>query len=76
MSRTFYAIVYAYGRSVVNNGNRADHVHQFATVGERTAFIDSMERDGHEADPILATNPTVKKALRYAAQSQEWPIAV
>jgi hypothetical protein len=76
MSRTFYAIVYAYGRNVVNNGNRADHIHQFTTIGERTAFIDEMERKGQDADPIAATHPDVKKALRYAESGLDWPQSV
>ena len=43
---------------------------------ERKRFIDEQERSGNDADPIPATHPDVKKALRYAAQSLEWPQAV
>jgi hypothetical protein len=71
-ARTFYAIVYAYGRNVVNNGQRADHIYRFTTEAERTRFIDEQEQD---ADPIAATHPLVKKALRYA-EHLDWPQAV
>lgn len=72
MSRTFYAIVYAYGRNVVNNGQRADHIHRFNTEADRRRFIDEQDAD---ADPIAATHPLVKKALRYA-EHFDWPQAV
>lgn len=68
----FYAIVYAYGRDIVNNGQRADHIHRFASIGERTRFISSQELD---ADPIAATDARVKRALRYA-ERLDWPQAV
>lgn len=74
--RSFYAIEYAYGRDAVNNGNRADHIHRFATAAERTRFIDMIERDGRDADPLPATDARVKKALRYAALGLDWPQAV
>lgn len=74
--KTFYAIVYAYGRSVVNNGNRADHIHRFDTLAERIRFLDEQERAGVDADPVKATHPDVKKALRYVGQGAEWPVAV
>lgn len=76
MSRTFYAIVYAYGRNVVNNGNRADHVYRFETAAERTRFLDAQEREGVDADPVPATHADVRKALRYADQGFDWPQAV
>lgn len=81
MSRQFYAIIYAYGRDTVNkNGARADHIYRFSTEAERTRFIDEQERAGQDADPIKATHPKVKKALRYAEQYErmgmEWPVAV
>ncbi len=72
MKRTYYAIVYAYGRGVVNNGQRADHVYRFETMAERTRFLDGLDTD---ADPIEATHPLVKKALRYAVHL-DWPQAV
>lgn len=74
--RQYYAIEYAYGRNVVNNGNRADHIYQFSTEGERVAFIDQTERAGTDADPIKATHPLVKRALRYIEQGSDWPVAV
>ena len=73
--KQFYAIVYAYGRNVVNNGQRADHIYRFNVVAERTRFLDKQEREGNEADPIAATHPLVKKALRYA-EHLDWPQAV
>lgn len=72
MAKQFYAIVYAYGRNVVNNGQRADHIHRFDTVAARTRFLNDQEQD---ADPIAATHPLAKKALRYAAHF-DWPQAV
>lgn len=76
MSRTFYAIVYAYGRNRINNGTRADHIYRFETEAERKRFIDEQERNGKDADPIKATHPDVKKALRYAEHGLDWPQAV
>lgn len=76
MARTFYAIVYAYGRNVINNGTRADHVYRFSTEAERQRFVDEMERSGQDADAIRASHPDVKKAIRYAAQGLDWPQAV
>jgi hypothetical protein len=64
------------GRGVVNNGNRADHIHCFTTEGERIAFIDDCERSGTDADPLKASHPMVKRALRYLEQGAEWPVAV
>lgn len=72
MTKQFYAIVYAYGRNVVNNGQRADHIYRFESIAERTRFLDAQEQD---ADPIAATHPLVKKALRYA-EHFDWPQAV
>lgn len=76
MKRRFYAIVYAYGRNTVNDGNRADYVYRFTSEAERTRFVDEQERDGHEADPVSASHPDVRKAIRYAAQGFDWPQAV
>lgn len=75
-SRTFYAIEYAYGRGVINNGQRTDHIHAFSTEGARVAFIDQRERGGVEVDPLPATHPLVKRAIRYAEQGADWPVAV
>lgn len=76
MSKQFYAIEYAYGRNVVNNGNRADHIHLFATEGERVRFLDDCEREGTDADALKATHRLVKRALRYVEQGADWPVAV
>lgn len=76
MGRSFYAIKYAYGRGVVNNGNRADEVYRFDTIAERTRFINDWEREGVAADPINANAPEVRKAIRYAGLGFGWPQAV
>lgn len=70
--KTYYVIVYAYGRNIVNNGQRADHIYRFSTVAERIRFLSDQDQD---ADPIAATHPLVKKALRYA-EHLDWPQAV
>lgn len=72
MARTFYAIVYAYGRGIANNGQRADIVHRFDSVAARTRFLNDQEQD---ADPVAATDARVKRAIRYAAHL-DWPQAV
>lgn len=74
--RSFYALVYAYGRHINNEGNRADYVYKFASEAERTRFIDDQERAGNDADPVKASHPDVKKALRYADRGLDWPQAV
>lgn len=76
MTRSFYAIKYAYGRNVINNGNRADEVYRFNTVGERTRFINEWEREGVDVDAVSANHPEVRKAIRYAALGIDWPQAV
>lgn len=70
--KKFYAIVYAYGRNVVNNGQRADMIHRFESVADRTRFLNDQEQD---ADAIAATHPLVKKAIRYS-EHMDWPQAV
>jgi hypothetical protein len=76
MERKFYAIKYAYGRNVINNGNRADEVYRFDTIAERTRFVNDWEREGIDVDPVPASHPEVRKAIRYAAQGFDWPQAV
>lgn len=74
MKKQFYAIVYAYGRNVVNNGQRADMIYRFDSVAERTRFLNDQEQ---EADSIAAIDPLVKKAIRYYADHNlDWPQAV
>lgn len=79
MSRTFYAIEYAYGRTVVNNGNRPDRVHQFATIAERDRWIADGPPDvtasGYREE-AGARHPLVRKAQRAAELGLEWPQAV
>ncbi len=74
--RFWYAIEYAYGRHVLNNGLRGDLVYRFATKAERNSFVDRREREGVDVDPVRATDPRVKRALRYYAVLKDWPIAV
>lgn len=74
--RRWYAIEYAYGRGVINQGSRADHIHAFDTKAERNAWVDKAERSGTQADPINATHPIVQRARRYAALGLEWPVPV
>lgn len=76
MQKKWYAIVWAYGRDVVNQGNRADHIHQFKSKGARDAFVDAQERDGQQADPLPGGSPLVQRARRYAAQGLDWPVPV
>lgn len=68
-----YVIVYAYGRDVVNHGNRADQVHRFKSQAERVIFLNGCELDGVQADAIGQAHPKVRKALRYAKQGADWP---
>jgi len=72
--KQFYAIVYAYGRDVVNNGQRADMIYRFDSVAERTRFLNDQEQD---ADALPATHPEVKKAIRYYTDHHlDWPQTV
>jgi hypothetical protein len=67
MPRTFYAIVI---------GAPATVVHRFATVAARTQFLAQLP-PGHTAQAASASDPLVRKALRYAAQLGDvWPVAV
>ena len=68
-----YAIVYAYGHDVENHGNRADSVHRFPNVAQRTRFLHEQEAGGFQADAIKQSHPKVRKALRAAAQGGDWP---
>ena len=76
MPRKFYAIKYAYGRNVVNNGTRADHVYQFDTLAERDRFVADEDGNDAEVDAVSARHSDVRKALRAAALGLEWPQAV
>jgi hypothetical protein len=60
----FYGIEYAYGRSVVNHGQRADRVLEFTAKRLRDAWIEAGALvDGPGArDAISARNPLVRKA--------------
>jgi hypothetical protein len=60
----FYAIEYAYGSTVVNNGPRADRVLKFTRRSLRDAWVaDGPDVDGpnYRAN-IRATSPKVRKA--------------
>lgn len=76
MARMFYAITYAYGRNVINEGTRADHVHQFATIAERDRFVADNDGNGEDVDAVSARHPDVRKALRAAELGLAWPQAV
>lgn len=70
----FYAIKYAYGRNVINNGNRSDQVHRFTTVAERTKFINDWSSEHVDVDALKATSATIKRANRYTQQGwYDWP---
>lgn len=79
MARMFYAIEYAYGRGIVNNGTRPDKVYQFATVAERDRWTSdgpaSMNDSGYR-EAAVARHPLVRKAQRAAELGLEWPQAV
>ena len=74
--RCFYAIKYAYGRGVVNNGVRADEVHRFATKAARIAFVHDNDGKPCDVDSIPAKDARVQTARLYAAHGLDWPIAV
>ena len=76
MPRHFYAIIYAYGRDVINNGIRADQVHRFPTKASRIAFVHANDGTPYDVDSIRAKDVRVQTANRYAAQGLDWPIAV
>ena len=66
MPRTFYAIVIGVPTMV----------HRFSTVAARTQFLSQLPPD-HTAQTASASDPLVRKALRYAAQLGDvWPVAV
>ncbi len=54
----FYAIEYAYGRGVINNGVRADRVLQFT----RRELRDMWVKDNEQRDNLIARDPRVRKA--------------
>lgn len=77
--RVFYAIAYAYGRSVINHGTRPDHVYQFATVAERDRWIADGPPDitaSGDREAATSRHPLVRKALRAAELGLDWPQAV
>lgn len=75
----FYAIEYAYGATVVNNGNRADKIYEFTRRALRDAWVAAgnpdMSASGYRA-AATARNPLVRKALMgaYDGDSEAWPI--
>lgn len=76
MSRAFYAIVYAYGRNMINGGTRADHVHHFRTVAERARFVADHDGNPSDVDAASSTHPLVRKAVRADRAGCAWPQAV
>lgn len=75
----FYAIEYAYGSTVVNNGNRADKVYEFTRRALRDAWVDAGPPDftasGYR-DKASARMPLVRNALAgaYDGDSEAWVI--
>ena len=61
----FYAIEYAYGAHVINNGNRGDMALEFTSKRLRDAWVAAGNPDtnsaGHRA-VLSARNPIVRKA--------------
>ena len=62
----FYAIEYAYGSAVVNNGNRADKIYEFTAKRLRDAWVaagpPNVTASGYRAaararDPLVRSDP-------------------
>ena len=72
-ARRYYAVEYAYGASVVNNGARADTVRRFATEAERGAWV-SQSNPVNQAGfrlPVKADHPAVRRLRRAEAEHGE-----
>lgn len=75
----FYAIEYAYGATVVNNGTRADKVYEFTRRALRDAWVSAGDPNasasGHRT-AATARNPLVRKALTgaYDGDSEAWAL--
>jgi hypothetical protein len=74
----FYAIEYAYGSTVVNNGNRADKVYEFTAKRLRDAWVADGPPDitasGYR-DKASARHPLVRNAIavnRYDGDEEAW----
>lgn len=61
----FYAIEYAYGAHVINNGNRADRPYQFTRRELRDAWVQDGPPDTHASgyrEALSSRNPAIRKA--------------
>lgn len=71
----FYALEYAYGPGVINDGNRPDRVFRFATDKERIEWVnagpDDLDAPGYR-DAIRGTSKAAQKARREAAKGLDW----
>ena len=74
----FYAIKYAYGKTVVNNGTRADVVYEFSRRALRDAWIAAGPPSFNDSDyreQASARTPLVRKAdWRADGDSEAWEI--
>ena len=66
MSKQFFAIEFAYGRNVLNNGNRADRYHAFKTAAARDAWV----AEGSDFDG--AGSRAVVSAKRVPQRVRDW----
>lgn len=79
MQRTFYAVEYAYGATVINNGTRADKVYEFTARKLRDVWVaagsPNVSAAGYRA-AAKARNPLVRNALdgAYDGDSEAWEI--
>ena len=74
----FYAIEYAYGSTVVNNGHRADKVYEFTARARRDTWVAAGPADisasGYRA-AAAARNPLVRNAdYKYDGDAEAWEI--
>ena len=69
--RHYYAIEYAYGAHVVNNGVRADSIRRFSTRLERDWWV---SHGAKERDALMADDPRVRTMNHQAARGEMiWP---
>jgi hypothetical protein len=63
----YYAIRYAYGQSVVNNGQRPDEIHVFPTPRHRDGWVNDwahLTTGPGQRERISAAHPLVKRAVK------------
>ena len=64
----YYAVTYAYGRHVLNNGHRADLAYRFNRRADRDAFMLTCVCD---CEPIRTTHPALRQLLRNTGELSE-----